>query len=161
MRNVQYEKIRQFFLTHEKCYQLLKILYQYLPYLIVLLYFAMLIELMIHHDERVLQVVFVCFFLFILGTLLRYGINAKRPYENGIVPLIYKETTGKSFPSRHLISVGVIFSCSIYLNRFIIIVLLLGILIGICRVLAGVHSIVDVIVGFLFGFILGICMFFI
>ena len=52
---------------------------------------------------------------FLLVSAFRKHYNAKRPYElYGFVPLIKKETKGKSFPSRHVFSIFVIGSSVIW-----------------------------------------------
>ncbi|ACV21697.1 undecaprenyl pyrophosphate phosphatase [Slackia heliotrinireducens] len=46
---------------------------------------------------------------FVLCTALRAAINAPRPVEKyGIDPIIKKDTSGKSFPSRHVFSATII-----------------------------------------------------
>ncbi len=50
-------------------------------------------------------VVIVPFLGFVTLTIVRRIINRPRPYEvDGIPPLIEKDTSGKSFPSRHVFS---------------------------------------------------------
>lgn len=160
MRMEQYEKIRQFFLLHKSGYKILKFLYKFLPYVVAVFYFIMILFLILQKDTRLFRILFVPIFIFFVGTAMRSKINAKRPYEKELVPLIPKETKGNSFPSRHLLSAGVIFACAMYLHQFVLILLILSIVIGICRVLAGVHSFLDVIFGFLFGLIAGLFLLF-
>ncbi len=160
MSEKSYERIRQMFLAHPLWYEILKFLYHVLPYVVSLIYCKMLACLFWHHDQRIVQILFVPALIFVIGTGLRAKINAKRPYEKKITPLISKETKGNSFPSRHLLSAGVILSCAIYLDQDVILLLILCILIGICRVLAGVHSCLDVLCGFLFGLLLGLVLLF-
>lgn len=160
MRKEQYEKIRSFFLLHKGWLGILKFLNQFLPYAVAFLYCVMIISLISDHDERIFRSLFIPLLVFLSGTWVRAKINAARPYEKGIIPLIGKETKGNSFPSRHLLSAGVIFACSIYLSRFAAILFIFSILIGICRILAGVHSFSDVFFGFLYGLFIGMFLFF-
>jgi len=56
--------------------------------------------------QLIARAVFVPAFVFLGGTLLRARLNFPRPYEQpGFTPLVPKETHGKSFPSRHALSV--------------------------------------------------------
>ncbi|MFI3170520.1 MAG: phosphatase PAP2 family protein [Faecalibacterium sp.] len=96
--------------------------------------------------------------VFLLGTVVRAIINAPRPYEQeGFTPLIYKNRSGHSCPSRHVLSVMVI-AVVWWLTRpsISICLLLLAVVIAALRVLAGVHSVRDVVAGLLFGGIGGI-----
>ena len=83
-------------------------------------------------------------------SLIRRLINRKRPYEmTGIEPLIKREGTGESFPSRHV--------CSAVLIALQMPVpwkygfLLLALLEVFLRTAAGVHYLSDTVVGFMFG----------
>ncbi|HGD3840311.1 TPA: phosphatase PAP2 family protein [Streptococcus agalactiae] len=86
---------------------------------------------------------------FIALSYIRKRLDFPRPYEKwNIKPLIYKDTEGRSMPSRHVFSATMISMC-----------LILSVLLAICRVIAGVHYPKDVIVGYLIGLILGLCLF--
>lgn len=91
------------------------------------------------------------------GSALRAALNRPRPYEQpGFVPLLPKETAGKSFPSRHAVSSAVIAMAWLPVNGIAAGVLTVSAL-AICatRVLAGVHSVKDVAAGAALGFVLG------
>ena len=100
---------------------------------------------------------------FVSVTLLRYFINRARPYEVlDIDPLIKKNKSGQSFPSRHAASVFIIAMAFLYIQTKIgIIMLILAAVIGVTRVLAGVHFVRDVVGGAAIGIIAGILGFFI
>ncbi len=90
-------------------------------------------------------------------TLLRYFLDAKRPYE---VYNIYekppKSKRGKSFPSRHVFSAFLIGTAAISAAPvFASILLGLSVLLGVCRVLLGVHFTRDCIAGALMGIVCG------
>ena len=94
---------------------------------------------------------------FLTETLLRAKLNWPRPYEVLPVPALEpKDTKGKSFPSRHAFSAAIL-SIAFYTLHPILgaCLLLFTILIGLCRVLMGVHWIRDVVVGILFGWLFG------
>lgn len=107
------------------------------------------------------QIVLVPAISFAAVTVFRKAVNAKRPYEVlDIEPLIKKDTTGKSFPSRHVFSVFVIAVtlCSVWLPGGIIL-LVVGVLLAFMRVLGGVHFPRDVIAGALIGIGCGLLCF--
>ena len=54
---------------------------------------------------------------FILVSVIRKCIDAKRPYEKyNIKPLFIKETKGESMPSRHVFSITIIAMCWLYVS---------------------------------------------
>lgn len=95
---------------------------------------------------------------FILVTLVRRFIRAKRPYE---LYSFYKEKPrgkkGDSFPSRHVFSAFLIatlfYSFSLLAS---ILLLVAGVLLALSRVLLGIHFPRDVIAGGAIGIISGI-----
>ena len=98
---------------------------------------------------------------FILLTLVRKWINQPRPYETwGIVPLLEKDSSGNSMPSRHVLSATIISMACLHANLPAgLILLLLSALLGLVRVLGGVHYPKDVLVGYACGLIWGILFF--
>lgn len=99
---------------------------------------------------------------FVLVSFIRKGINKPRPYETwDIQPLIQKESNGCSIPSRHVFSATIISMCLLTLSTSLgIVCLILSALLGVCRVLVGVHYPSDVLVGYLIGLICGSLLFF-
>ncbi|MCR5099118.1 MAG: phosphatase PAP2 family protein [Lachnospiraceae bacterium] len=94
---------------------------------------------------------------FVLVSVFRRLYNAKRPYEvYGIPAVLKKDSSGKSFPSRHIFSVFVIGVTFFPISPAVsIAVLALGIIQGTLRVIGGVHFIKDVICGALLGIVCG------
>lgn len=92
---------------------------------------------------------------FLLLTIARKKINAKRPYEIlDIEPLIAKEKKGQSFPSRHVFSFCLIAGC------WYSVCIPVGIVLSICalilayiRVVGGIHFPKDVFAGTVIGYI--------
>lgn len=90
---------------------------------------------------------------FLILSGYRHIKNAPRPYESLLIdPIIKKDTKGNSFPSRHVFCAFLI--ASLMIER----VLVLGIfcfaaavIIGVLRVIGGVHYPKDVIVGAVCG----------
>lgn len=90
-------------------------------------------------------------------SVFRSIYNARRPYEvYGFEPLIAKDTKGKSFPSRHVFSIFVIGSsvCG-FCPLLGWLVCLMGCVLAIIRVAAGVHFPKDVIAGAVIGIACG------
>ena len=98
---------------------------------------------------------------FILLTLVRKWINQPRPYETwGIVPLLEKDSSGNSMPSRHVFSATIISMACLHANLSAgLILLVLSALLGLVRVLGGVHYPKDVLVGYACGLLWGILFF--
>ncbi len=91
-------------------------------------------------------------------TLLRFVINARRPYQvYEALPAMNKDTKGQSFPSRHLTSVAVISISMLYMGvAFGCVFFALMLIMGALRVLLGVHFVRDVTVGAAIGLVIGI-----
>lgn len=105
---------------------------------------------------------------FIFTTLIRKKINAPRPNECfQFVPVLLHKT-GCSFPSRHTASAFLI-TCALFYLSFLdlfpfslsILVLILSVLTGISRIIAGVHFPKDIIAGFLFALLISAAGFYI
>ncbi|WP_338208850.1 phosphatase PAP2 family protein [Adlercreutzia wanghongyangiae] len=86
---------------------------------------------------------------FVVVSWYRRHFDAPRPYECcPIDPLISRDGTGRSFPSRHAFSAFAIASCWFAACAPAAAVLLIGAaLLALCRVAGGVHFPRDVIVG--------------
>lgn len=94
---------------------------------------------------------------FVAVSVFRSLYNARRPYEiYGFKPLIPKDTKGKSFPSRHVFSVFVIGSSVFWCCPFTGgLVCLMGCVLAVIRVAAGVHFPKDVVAGAVTGIVCG------
>ena len=108
--------------------------------------------------ELLVRVVLTSAISFVLVSVVRKKIDAKRPYELlDIDPLIKKDTLGKSLPSRHVFSVYVISMCWL---KFCLPVGVIGLLLGIdmafIRVVGGVHFVRDVLWGAIIGIVCGL-----
>ena len=90
---------------------------------------------------------------FVIVSLVRYFVNAPRPYE------IYefyvskpKSKQGQSFPSRHAFSAFAIGTLCMLVNPVVgAITLLFGAVMCFCRVALGIHFIRDVLCGAIIG----------
>lgn len=94
---------------------------------------------------------------FALLSAVRARIDAPRPCErDGVTPLVPRDGTGRSFPSRHAFSAFAIASCWWVACPAASVVLLgLACLLAIVRVLGGVHYSRDVAAGGLCGLAAG------
>lgn len=125
-------------------------------------YPTVLIVLIFSRDVRFWRVLLAPSISFVLVSIFRNYVNAPRPYEvTGDIPIIKKDTRGKSFPSRHVFSVFVIASTLYFIsNPLGIFLMLAGVLLAILRVVGGVHFPRDVIAGAIIGILSGVLGFY-
>ena len=111
--------------------------------------------------KQVLIYVFVPASGFVILSLLRKKINAPRPYEEwGIKPLLDRDSPGQSMPSRHVFSATIISMACLHASLSVgVILLVLSALLGLVRVLGGVHFPKDVVVGYICGLVWGVIFF--
>ena len=98
---------------------------------------------------------------FMILSLLRKKINAPRPYETWeIVPLLDRDRPGQSMPSRHVFSATIISMACLYASLSVgVILLVFSALLGLVRVLGGVHFPKDVVVGYICALVWGVIFF--
>ncbi len=108
-------------------------------------------------DPRFWRVLLVPGISFVAVSLFRRWCSAPRPYEVlNIRPLIPKDTRGKSFPSRHVFSIGIIAMAFGYLWPWAGCAFgVAGVLLAVIRVVSGVHFPRDVLAGALIAIVLG------
>ncbi len=146
--------------------QTIKALHDVLPLVMYIFYPVQMIALAINNgigSEVFLRFTLIPLCTLILVTVIRALINAKRPYEvYDYTPAVHKDTKGKSFPSRHTVCAFIIAMAFLYVNfRVGVIMLVIAAIIGVTRVLAGVHFIRDVISGAAIGILIGVLGFFV
>jgi len=90
-------------------------------------------------------------------------VDAPRPYTlYEFKPVVKKEKTGQSMPSRHVFSAFVIGMSALYISVHLgILILADSFLMCFMRVIAGVHFPKDVIVGAIIGILSGVIGFYI
>ena len=100
---------------------------------------------------------------FVAVSLLRRVLDAPRPYEkDGIDPIIYKDTKGRSFPSRHAFSMAMIaMTWMAWMPAVGSALLAASVFMAAVRVVGGVHYPKDVIAGIAVAVICGIAGFWI
>ena len=98
---------------------------------------------------------------FVILSFLRKKINAPRPYEEwDIKPLLDRDSPGQSMPSRHVFSATIISMACLHASLTVgFILLVLSALLGLVRVLGGVHFPKDVVVGYICGLVWGVIFF--
>ena len=111
--------------------------------------------------KQVLIYVFVPASGFVILSFLRKKINAPRPYEVWeIVPLLDRDSPGQSMPSRHVFSATIISMACLHASLSVgVILLVLSALLGLVRVLGGVHYPKDVVVGYICALLWGVISF--
>ena len=111
--------------------------------------------------KQVLIYVFIPASGFVILSLLRKKINAPRPYEEwDIKPLLDRDSPGQSMPSRHVFSATIISMACLHASLTMgMICLTLSALLGLVRVLGGVHYPKDVVVGYICALVWGVLFF--
>lgn len=153
-----YNSIEKWFNSHEKALKLLLFLYKYMSWAIAASYGVLIIYCIACKDAfSTVKVITVPLTVFIVVTVLRYCIDCKRPYTKyPIHPLVVKDKTGESMPSRHMVSITIIAMVWLYICIPVGIILwILSIVMGTVRVLTGVHFPRDIIVAAIVSIILG------
>lgn len=175
----RYKKISEWFLNSKPAYAILKFIYRYMAYLIALAYIVLIVMsfrgtffkeatpvilrnsgMIIETDSMLLtsKLVLTPLTSFVLVSVIRKCIDARRPYEKyDIKPLFNKATKGESMPSRHVFSITIIAMCWLYVSVPVgSVLLVLVAVMAASRVLAGVHFVRDVAAGFIVGIACGI-----
>ena len=108
--------------------------------------------------KQVLIYVFIPASGFVILSFLRKKINAPRPYEEWTIkPLLDRDSPGQSMPSRHVFSATIISMACLHASLSVgVILLVLSALLGLVRVLGGVHYPKDVVVGYICGLVWGV-----
>ena len=111
--------------------------------------------------KQVLMYVFIPASGFVILSFLRKKINAPRPYEVWeIIPLLDRDSPGQSMPSRHVFSATIISMACLHASLTMgMICLTLSALLGLVRVLGGVHFPKDVLVGYICSLVWGVIFF--
>ena len=165
MKNYQewYEKRKSGLLRHPHLLQLMRVFNRMMTVLMPLAYLTLLGTNFVGEGigKDLSVYILVPAFGFGLLTLVRKWINQPRPYETWeIVPLLDKDSSGNSMPSRHVFSATIISMACLHANLPVgLVLLVLSALLGFVRVLGGVHYPKDVLVGYACGLLLGILFF--
>ncbi len=168
MKKETYIKMTQPFREHPELAKGLHIMNKlctgvmYLTYPLLLAYLFFYTELRGHISSyySFRKALFVPAVSFVLLTVVRAWINRPRPYEAfEVLPVIKKDTKGNSFPSRHVFSATIIAMTFLLMSPWSwlgLLFLAVSVLLGIVRVISGVHYISDVVAGFCFAVSAGV-----
>ncbi|MBQ4105575.1 MAG: phosphatase PAP2 family protein [Clostridia bacterium] len=162
MTKHRYMAMKHWFLTHRSAYNILKILYTALPTALVVFYPVMVVfQGLVAIDGDFVKMLCVPAGVLVAVTLLRKLLNRPRPYEKyATPPLIKRDGRGCSMPSRHTASAFIIAMCGFLLSGVLGITLLcIAFIIGLTRILAGVHYISDVVAGAAVSLLVGYIFF--
>lgn len=132
-----------------------------ITYLTAAAYLLTIVLLVYRKDLRFIRVIAVPATGFVLLSVFRAKYNAIRPYEKyNFKPLFPKDTHGKSFPSRHVFS---IFACAGAVSFIYPVpgafIYIMGVMLALIRVIAGIHFPKDVIAGAFTGILCSIAGF--
>ncbi|WP_317051769.1 phosphatase PAP2 family protein [Clostridium neonatale] len=164
MTENQYREITHFFRKSKFRSEGIKILCKYSQILIIMLYMCTSIFLYLKIDKRLILFLIIPALNLIFVSIFRKILNKPRPYDTyDYEPLVdYEKGKGQSFPSRHTASAFIIAMACLYLNHtYGFIVMFIAIIVGVTRVLAGVHYPTDVIGGAVISILFGVVGFFI
>ena len=165
MKNYQewYQNISSRLTSHPPLLFLLRSFNRLMTFTMPLVYLALLVTtyLQLGLSQQVGIYLFIPASGFVILSLFRKKINHPRPYETwDICPLLEKDSSGQSMPSRHVFSATIISMACLHANLPVgLILLVLSALLGLVRVLGGVHYPKDVLVGYACGLIWGILFF--
>ena len=165
MKNYQewYEKRKSNLLRHPQLLQLMRVFNRMMTVLMPLAYLTLLGTNFVSKGggNDLYAYILVPASGFVLLTLVRKWVNQPRPYETWeIIPLLEKDSSGNSMPSRHVFSATIISMACLHANLLVgLVLLVLSALLGLVRVLGGVHYPKDVLVGYACGLLLGILFF--
>lgn len=156
-----YNRMTQPFRDNPKRAKSLHIMNKILTAIVFLSYPALLVWLYFRYPEDLLlRAILVPLDGFIAVTVFRYVVNRKRPYETfGIPPVIPKETSGQSFPSRHVFSAAIIAFTFLAIPGMQVVggsLVVCMVAIAIIRVVSGVHYISDVVAAVLIAALLSV-----
>ncbi len=154
MKNI-YITLNNYLNKNKLYHSIIKFLEKYTTYGVVILYGLVLLYDILYRPSILLSVTLKPLIGLIIVSLIRMFINRPRPFDKyPITPIIHHESN-RSFPSRHTFSAFII-GLTILPYHIIVgtIILLLGILIGLSRILGGIHYISDVLFAIVLAFII-------
>ena len=143
--------------------RLLRVFNRFMTVVMPIVYLTLLTTIYFREGfgKQVLMYVFIPASGFVILSFLRKKINAPRPYEEwDIKPLLDRDSPGQSMPSRHVFSATTISMACLHASLSVgVILLVLSALLGLVRVLGGVHYPKDVVVGYICGLVWGVIFF--
>ena len=158
-----YQNISSRLTSHPPLLFLLRSFNRLMTVTMPLVYLALLVTtyLQLRLSQQVGIYLFIPASGFVILSLFRKKINHPRPYETwDIRPLLDKDSSGQSMPSRHVFSATIISMACLHASLPVgLACLLFSALLGLVRVLGGVHYPKDVLVGYACGLLWGFLFF--
>lgn len=158
-----YQNISSRLTSHPPLLFLLRSFNRLMTVTMPLVYLALLVTtyLQLRLSQQVGIYLFIPASGFVILSLFRKKINHPRPYETwNISPLLEKDSSGQSMPSRHVFSATIISMACLHASLPVgLACLLFSALLGLVRVLGGVHYPKDVLVGYVCGLLWGFLFF--
>lgn len=157
MNETQFIKITSYFRQTKFREKSIKYLCTFTPLMVAFIYFITILFLIINKNTNTILFLIVPASNFLFITIIRKVLNRPRPYDlfnyNPIVK--YTKGKGKSFPSRHTSSAFVIAISYFYINHvyFGVFMLIIAFIIGLSRIIVGVHFPKDIIAAALISII--------
>lgn len=158
-----YKSIVGFFKRNKPCNTVLKLCYNFLPFIMFVSY-GILIVFMFFSDIKIFaRITLSPLTVFAIVTFFRKIFNRPRPYEKFATPSVFgKDKSGESMPSRHTACTFIIAMAFMYVSIPLgIAYLIISLFIMVSRVLSGVHFISDVLAGMAISLLYGYLSFFI
>lgn len=160
MTKEQYLCTIQYFKQHPSHKKVLLLTSKITPLIFFISYIVFIIFVYFNQPDFIFKTISIPAGAFISNTLLRKYINAPRPFEIYEFQPLKKHRPGQSFPSRHCTSAMVIACTFTYVHLYLGILFIFGaLLIGLTRILTGVHFIKDVFGGYAIGILFALFYF--
>lgn len=128
----------------------------------LLLVFSLIIFLFTHkHKEDNLRNIAVIFlsglFAWVISKIIKYFYFSPRPFEVlDSVNILFEHGDGDSLPSGHAVFYSAIATSFYFYHKYLAIIYIIGaFVIGVSRIIAGIHWPVDILVGYALGGIVG------
>lgn len=155
MTRETYQRMTESLKENPKKVQRINRINQMLTGIVFCAYPLFLLMLFLEKENFLFRAILVPAVSFVAVTVFRHILNVPRPYEKfGMEPVLEKDTSGKSFPSRHVFSVFIIAATVfVYHPDAGILLGVLGMFLAVIRVVGGVHEPRDVIAGAIIGIV--------
>jgi len=126
-------------------------------YLIVFLFAFCTFFLFKTSKKAIVTFIFALILATLVDQIFRFFLPIERPFIGQEVTLLFFPPQDPSFPSNHAFLASVAaFSLFSYQKKAGVLAILAAVLIGLSRIVAGVHWPIDVLAGFLFGFLVSL-----
>lgn len=158
MTKKQYETLVSYIKNNKRLYRSLSECYKSTPIIMAIVFLITGLYTAFFLPDKLIRFLLIPLFTFCAVSLIRRVINRERPYDRFNIPPVfeYQSGKGKSFPSRHTASAVIIAMACLYINITIgILMSVLAIIVGMVRVLTGMHYVTDVIGAIVMAFLVG------